>query len=132
MKTIFLTTILFLTSCRQEDSYIKKLLPTGVSEIKEYYQDRGLSGDFTRLLKAKATQEDYEVIAQKLGMTEKYSDYIETRKINLRKPKSNSLPEWWNEPMNNSDFYYIRDVKKEYERRVKWKDGWLYIATEAW
>lgn len=132
MKNLIFTTILFLTSCSQEDSSMKKLLPKSVTEVKEYYQDRGLTGDFIRLLKAKASQEDYETVAQKLNLTQKYSDYIKTRQINIRKRKLSNHPQWWNEPMDSNDFYYVRDSNKEYEQRLKWKDGWLYIATEAW
>jgi hypothetical protein len=131
MKIIILTVLLLLSSCTK-DSYARKLLPKGVTEIKEYYRDTGFSGDFIRLLKAKSSKEDYEVLATKLKLTEKFTDYVKTRKIMIRKRSIVNPPEWWDEPMDSNDYYFIKDISKEYEQRLKWKDGWLYLATEAW
>ena len=133
-KSLFIILVLLIVSCSRgtKESYIKSILPEGLTEVKEYYRDTGLSGDYIRLLKAKASKEDYETLAQKLKLTQKYSEYLKTRKINIRKRAIHNPPDWWDEPMESHDFYFIKDFNKEYERRLKWKDGWLYFATEAW
>ena len=133
MKKILLIILtLLIFSCSEKTSYVKLMLPKTATEVKEHYQDRGFSGDYTRLIKAKVTKEEYEDYAIRLNLTDKYSDYLKTNTHQSFMRENSNTPEWWDEPKDLNDFYYVRDINKEYERRLKWKDGWLYPATEAW
>ena len=132
MKTLILTSIILLTSCSQRESYLKKQLPVGVTEVKEYYQKLSLTGDSINLLKAKATKRDYEKIAKKLKATQKYSDYLKEKDFPTTQKPIKNPPKWWDEPMESNDFYYVEDFSKEYRLRVTWKDGWVYVAVKTW
>lgn len=131
MKLLIFTSIIFLTSCSQRDSYLKKQLPKNITEVKEYYQKLSFTGDSIQLLKAKATKYNYELLAKKLKATQKYSDYLKTTDYPTSITAIKSPPTWWNEPMENNDFYFIEDFSKEYRLRVKWKDGWVYVVIET-
>jgi hypothetical protein len=42
-------------------------LPEGATEVQEYYRDAGMTGDFSRLLKARIPREEVEAYAMKVG-----------------------------------------------------------------
>ena len=132
IKALILLTILTVSCSDSKESYVKSLLPETATEIKEHYEDRGLSGDFIRLLKAKVTKEEFENYALKLKLTEKYSEYLKKDLNHKGFSRGANYPDWWDEPEDSIDFYFIKDLNKEFHRRLKWKNGWLYLATEAW
>ena len=134
MKLVLILTLLLITSCdsRRTDSYMRQQLPPGVSEIKEYYRDTGLSGDYIRLLKARGNKEDYEQLAKNLELTQKFSEALNRDDVYVEDRPIDNPPNWWDEPINGKDFYFNIDLEKEYQMRLKWKDGWIYVATISW
>ena len=112
-------------------SNARRALPESATEVQEYYSDSIFTGDFTRILKARLPEKDFPLYAKNLGLTEKYdSSKHNRREHDDLETSMGGMPEWWNEPMELDNCYFLLD--REYINRIKWKDGWVYyVASQS-
>jgi hypothetical protein len=98
-------------------------LPEGATEVQEYYRDAGMTGDFSRLLKARIPREEVEAYAMKVGALNReegnaghgYSSWV-------------SGPDWWSPKEPPLYFHY----EQGYRILVGWEDGFVYFDAVAW
>ena len=127
-----ITFLLMIISCNQDESYVRKQLPKSASEIQEYYNDTGMSGDYVRVLKAKIDKSSFHKYASRLKLNSTYSELKNTLESETWKMDITNPPSWWTEPNETELFYLKVDRDKEFIQRLKWKNGYMYLITVAW
>jgi hypothetical protein len=95
-------------------------LPTGATDIQEYYEDFGITGDFTRVLKARIPREQVQAYALRVGAPNQEQgkagkDYVSWA----------GGPDWWSPKEPPLYFHY----EQGYRILVGWEDGFVYSAT---
>ena len=114
--------IAFLTYTLFQSKAVRSL-PRGATEIQEYYEGTGMSGDFSRLLKARIAEEDLAVYARKVGAVHR-----DDGNIGLPATSWSSGPAWFN-PKNPPKYSYH---EQEYRILVGWEDGFVYLDVVQW
>jgi hypothetical protein len=98
-------------------------LPEGATEVQEYYRDGGITGDFSRILKARIPREQVEAYALRVGALNReegkagqdYSSWV-------------GGPDWWSPKEPPLFFRY----EQGYRILVGWEDGFVYFDAVAW
>ncbi len=109
-----------------------RALPDSATDIQEYYSDGGFTGDFARVLKARLPEKDFPLYAKNLGLSEKYDPIKYGSTYDQLKTAVGSVPDWWDEPTDMGNCYFLHTPGKEFFERIKWKDGWVYFVAVAW
>jgi hypothetical protein len=100
-----------------------RALPEGATDVQEYYRDAGMTGDFSRLLKARIPRNEVEAYAFKMGAQNRVEgnagqDY----------PSWVSGPDWWS-PKEPPHYFHH---EQGYRILVGWEDGFVYFDAVAW
>ena len=113
-------------------SIARRALPDSATDIQEYYSDGGFTGDFARVLKARLPEKDFPLYAKNFGLSEKYDPIKYGSTYDQLKTGVGSVPDWWDEPTDLGNCYFLHTPGKEFFERIKWKDGWVYFVAVAW
>lgn len=98
-------------------------LPEGATEVQEYYRDAGMTGDFSRLLKARIPREQVEAYALRVGASNR-----EVGKVGQDYSSWVNGPDWWS-PRNPPLYFHY---EQGYRILVGWEDGFVYFDAVAW
>jgi len=113
-------------------SKARRALPSSATDIQEHYSDAGFTGDFTRVLKARLPEQDFLLYAKNLGLTEKYDpskhDSISSHVGTI----VGRVPNWWDDPRDLDNCYFLYTPDKDFMERIKWKNGWVYFLAISW
>ena len=98
-------------------------LPEGATGILEYYKVFGITGDFSRLLRARVPREQVEAYAVRVGAPNREQgnagkDYVSWT----------GGPDWWSPKDPPLYFHY----EQGYRILVGWEDGFVYFDAVAW
>jgi hypothetical protein len=98
-------------------------LPDGATEIHEYYKDFGITGDFSRLLKARIPRDQVQPYALRVGASNEEQgnagkDYLSWT----------GGPDWWSPKAPPLYFHQ----EQGYRILVGWEDGFVYFDAVAW
>ena len=111
-------------------SVVRRALPATASEVHEYYNDSGFTGDFLRCLKAKMPQSEMPRFAAKLGLAQRY----DPRK-DAKSPVSFSAADgisWWSQPKTLNGAYFKYTPGSESYSVATYQDGYVYFLAIAW
>ena len=100
-----------------------RALPKGATDIQEYYRDAGMSGDFTRLLKARIPRENVAEYARKVGATDKK----EGRAGRVYASWGGFKTKWWNP--QEAPLYF--SLEGDTSVLVGWEDGFVYFEARS-
>jgi hypothetical protein len=100
-----------------------RALPKGATDIQEYYRDAGMTGDFTRILKARIPREDVAEYARKFGATHK----TEGRAGRVYASWGGYKTKWWNP--QKAPLYF--SLEGDTSVLVGWEDGFVYFEARS-
>ncbi len=98
-------------------------LPKGATEIQEFYRDAGMTGDFTRLLKARISRDDVAEYARRVGAIHKEEGRVGRDHTSWVRYG----PAWWN-PQQEPLYY---SVDGDTRILVGWEDGFVYFDATS-
>lgn len=100
-----------------------RALPKGATDIQEYYLDAGITGDFTRILKARIPREDVAEYARKVGATHKTA----ARVGHVYASWGGYKTKWWNP--QETPLYF--SLEGDTSILVGWEDGFVYFEARS-
>ena len=85
-------------------SRVRTALPWDASEILEFHQENGFLPDYVYLLRARIRAEDFEPLATRLGLDQRFSN----APIAMISWPDDCKEEWWNPPkqLDNARYRY--------------------------
>lgn len=109
---------------------IRKHLPSGATEIKE--EIFGMN-DFTRYMKAKCSESDFETFKRSLGYTEE-NLLTEHDRQNFSWGQVNTDPvdSWWSPTGIIEGSYGRYDESGEFSSMIKYEGGYAYFIAHKW
>ena len=108
-------------------SGVRRSLPESASDIHEYYKDFGFTGDFTRLLTAKCSIEEFHSYAKRQGLKPVTGEGLPSGCASW----SHSSESWWDPPSSFVPGYFTFE-EGGYRRLLGYHDGRLYYDIVAW
>lgn len=109
----------------------RRVLPEGVTDVKEY-QTGSLTKDTScHILKARLPETMQNIYAQRLGLKERYSSKV-SPSLNMAF-RVGGAPQWWDPPgLKEGAFYKVTSEQwNEYEM-LGYKDGYVYYIHAKW
>lgn len=100
-----------------------RALPKGATDIQEYHREAGMTGDFTRILKARIPREGVEEYARKVGATHKNNG----RAMHVYASWGGYKTKWWN-PQEVLLFFCLAGGTTVL---VGWEDGFVYFEARS-
>lgn len=109
---------------------IRKHLPSGAEEIKE--EIYGMN-DFTRYMKAKCSEQDFEIFKENLGYT-KENLLTESDRVNFSwgQVKTDPVDSWWLPKGIIEGSYGRLDESAGFYSMIKYEDGYVYFIAQKW
>jgi len=104
----------------------RRALPSSATEIHEFYKDYGFTGDFTRLLTAKCSIDEFHAYARQQELDPVIGDELPSG----CRPWSRSDESWWTPPSSLAGAYFT--FERGYRRILAYHEGRLYYDMTAW
>jgi hypothetical protein len=115
-------------------SSVRRALPPSASEVKEFYWEAGVTGDFTRCLKAKLPESDFPVFAKNLGLKTRFDPKIHGNVplADRGAGMTSEINSWWNPPAASGTTYLDYTPGDNYVSYLKYADGHVYFLAHEW
>ena len=126
---ILLVPIVFVAVVLMLPSRARRSLPWNATEIQEHYSDARFGSDFTRCLKAKINENEFNGYADRLDLTETFHRG-DTRHSRIHWP--NCSERWWTPPksLDGAKIQLLPDPN--YFAVAKYHDGYVYFGVFSW
>lgn len=109
---------------------IRKHLPSGAKEVKE--EIYGMN-DFTRYMKAKCSEADFETFKRNLGYTEEnLLGESEVDSFSWSQVNTDPVDSWWSPTGKIEGSYGRYDESSEFYSMIKYEDGHAYFIAQKW
>ena len=113
------------------DEIFQKKLPPTAKEVQVWLQEDGLLPDYTYLLRARITKEEFEQYVAELSLTphsaeRKYDDSVAWLSWSAQ-PLRGSAPEWWI-PTRAQETTFVRQERQNWTY-AKHENGYVYLKS---
>lgn len=128
----FLVTVAVVAVCvlvlSNLPSVARRALPTGASQVEEYYEGSANS-DYLRLLKARVSEDGFKEFVTTLGLHSEFCDNVDVALVWRPMP---STAQWW-DPLSSTQGTFCTDSQNANEMVVaKYERGTVYFAAFSW